>query len=72
MDSKNLTVQEVLEITIKLLNDIQVPVGLMGSIGQGIAYAVSNLEKCVGAMKEAEAHAKQKEEKKDAAKSETV
>ena len=47
MEEKKYTIQEVLEITIRNLGSIQVPVGLMQTIGVPITQCIGNLRECV-------------------------
>lgn len=47
---KTVTVNELLEITINNLNAIQVPMGLMQSIGYPLAGNIENLKKCLAAL----------------------
>lgn len=54
METKQITVLELLEITINNLNAIQVPIGLMQSIGYPLAGNIENLKKCVDALKQSE------------------
>jgi len=49
---EKLTVQQVLEITIRNLKAIMVPVELSESIGQVLLGSIRNLEACVNAMNE--------------------
>ena len=49
-----MTVKEVLEITINILNQVNVPVGLIQQIGEPIANAIGNLTACVEGMEKAE------------------
>ena len=64
MEENRMTIEQVLDVTVKLLNSIQVPVSLMESIGKPISQAVSNLGLCIAAIKQAEVEAK-KEEQED-------
>ena len=50
-----MTVQEVLEKTITDLNEIQVPMAQLESIGLPLARGIMNIRMCVEAMKAAEA-----------------
>lgn len=47
-----MTIDEVLEITINMLNGVNVPVCLMDQIGTPISQAIGNLTECVKALKE--------------------
>ena len=64
MEENRMTIQQVLEETVKLLNMIAVPVQMIESVGRPISNAVNNLDLCITAMKQADAQA-QKEEEKD-------
>ena len=60
--SRNLTVAEVVEMTIRKLSSISVPVAFMEQIGVPIAQAVNNLKKIQEAWaKEAQAQAKEEQ-----------
>lgn len=48
--AEQLTVKEVLEITIRNLEAIQIPVGLTDSVGIPIARNINNLRECIKAM----------------------
>jgi hypothetical protein len=47
---EQLTVREVLEITINNLKGIQIPVELCDTVGQAIVGSIRNLTACVNAM----------------------
>lgn len=59
MENKQVTVSEVLEMTIRNLFAVSVPVEYIEQIGMPISMAVGNLKECVRAMKEAEQAAQQ-------------
>ena len=59
--NRNLTVGEVVEMTIRTLSNISVPVSLMGQIGLPISQAVNNLQKIQEAWKK-EAEMEEQEE----------
>ena len=46
------TVKQVLEITVNILNNIRVPVGMMDGIGLPISQAVGNLRVLMEAIKD--------------------
>ena len=60
-----MTLLEVLEETIKILNKIEVPISMAEQIARPILGCVSNLNECVRALKENEK--KQKAEEPEAA-----
>ena len=47
MEEKKMSIKEVLEITIRNLTNISVPVGLTETIGMPIMQNVGNLRQCV-------------------------
>lgn len=47
---KQLTIKEVIELTSKELNSLNIPVSMINSIGAVIAKAVYNLDACIEAM----------------------
>ena len=49
---EQLTIREVLEITVRNLKCISVPVELTESIGQIVLGSIRNLEACIKAMDE--------------------
>lgn len=50
MEENRMTIREVLEITVKNLKAIAVPVELMETIGQPVLGSIRNLEACISAM----------------------
>jgi hypothetical protein len=50
MEENRMTVREVLEITVRNLKSIAVPVELMETIGQAVLGSVRNIEACIEAM----------------------
>ena len=46
-----MTCDQVIEITVNILNNIEVPVRLFDKIGTPIKSAIWNLEKCIGVMR---------------------
>ena len=42
-----MTIDQVLEVTVEILNGIMIPVGLMEKVGVPISHAVGNLQLCV-------------------------
>lgn len=57
-----ITVNKALEITINILNGINVPISLMEQIGLPISRAVHNIEQCVEALNRADAEQQKTEE----------
>lgn len=51
---ETMSIREVLDITIKNLRGIMLPVELMETTGQALIGSIRNLEACVSAMDEAE------------------
>ncbi len=49
-----MTVKEVLQISISELENIKIPVGLIGEIGTVLARTAANLRECVRAIEENE------------------
>lgn len=50
MEENRMTVREVLEITVRNLKSIAVPVELMETIGQAVLGSIRNIEACIEAM----------------------
>ena len=48
-----MTVEEVLQATVGMLEGIRVPAGLIDEIGIPLARSISNLRQCVAAMEDA-------------------
>ena len=53
MDRKEMTIREVLEITMKNLKGITIPVELCETVGQQIMASARNIEICIEAMDKA-------------------
>ena len=49
---ERMTVPEVIEVTVRLLGDIQIPVTMIEQVGAPIRAAVNNLNACLRAMAE--------------------
>ena len=54
MEQITMTVQEMLEKTVAELNEIQVPMAQLESIGFPLARGIMNIRMCIDAMKTAE------------------
>ena len=54
MEEKQMTVKEVLEMVVKNLGDIHVPVREAETIGKQIAQEILNLNVCIDAMNKAQ------------------
>ena len=54
METKQMTVLEVLEITVRDLGGINIPVGMIQQVGMPIGQAIGNLNECIRALREAE------------------
>lgn len=66
MEERQYTIEEVLELTVKQLYAISVPVELIEQIGMPISMAIGNLKNCLEAMnrqKEQAEHSEQAEAK---------
>lgn len=50
MEERQYTIEEVLEMTVKQLYAISVPVELIEQIGMPISMAIGNLKNCLDAM----------------------
>lgn len=59
MEEKKYTVAEVLDMTVKMMREIHIPVELSVTVGIPIAQCIGNLLKCTEALTSAE------EEKKE-------
>ena len=53
MEGNRMTITEVLDITVKNLKSVSLPVELMETAGQVILGSVRNIEACLEAMKNA-------------------
>lgn len=62
METKVMSVAEVLRITVDILSNITVPVGLMNQIAVPVNNAIQNLMQCIDAEEAAEKEAKCDEE----------
>ena len=62
-----MTIDQVLKITVETLEGVKVPVKLMDDIGIPVARAISNIRMCIQAVEasRAEAENKQAEEQED-------
>lgn len=62
-----MTIDQVLKITVETLEGVKVPVKLMDDIGIPVARAISNIRMCIQAVEasRAEAESKQAEEQED-------
>ena len=49
---ERMTITEVIEVTVRLLGDIQIPVTMIDQVGAPIRAAVNNLNACLRAMAE--------------------
>lgn len=58
-----MTVKEVIQISITDLENLKIPVGMIGEIGAALARTAANLRECVRAIEENEQ--KQSEEADD-------
>lgn len=54
MDGKKLSIKEILEESVMVLNNISVPVFFTESIGIKLAHVAKNLNECVVAINNAE------------------
>ena len=61
-----MTLKEVLDIVIKDLESIRIPVSELDGIGQPVARSVSNLKTCIAAMEQFDKEFKEKEAQKEA------
>lgn len=60
---ETMTVEQALEITTRILSEIQVPVALIQQIGVPISHEVGNIQECIAALRRnAEAQAKEQAE----------
>lgn len=60
-DTINLTIKDVVEMTVNELSDLSVPVGMIESIGIPISRAIRNLNACLDAMEKQEPPAEESE-----------
>ena len=51
MEEKKLTVEEVLDMTVRQMEEIRVPAGMIDQIGIPLARAIGNLHAVLEAMK---------------------
>lgn len=56
-----MTIDQVLDVTVEILNGIIIPIGMMESVGVPISHAVGNLKLCVDAIRK-ESAPKEEEE----------
>ena len=54
MEQESMSVEKVLEATARILNDIQVPVSMVETIGIPLCAAAGNLKACLDAIRSAE------------------
>lgn len=52
---EKMTLQEVLELTVRELREISVPIDLIDTIGMKVKDAVHNISVCINVMAEAQA-----------------
>ena len=50
MNENEMTIEQVLNITIGILNDITIPISAVETVGTPIMNAVSNIKLCVQAI----------------------
>lgn len=62
MEENKMTIRQVLEITVGLLEGIEVPMKQMEKIGQPVMNAIHNLQMCIQASAMAEAQAREQAE----------
>lgn len=62
MEEKQLTVKEVLEMVVKNLGNINIPVMEIDTIGRQIALEINNLKVCIDAMNKAQEEEAEKPE----------
>lgn len=49
---ERMTVEQVIEVTVKLLEGIRLPISMIDEVGAPIRAAVNNLNACLKAMQE--------------------
>lgn len=52
MEEREMTLKEILELTVADLNRIMVPVEYADSISRPLCIAVANLKACIGSLKD--------------------
>ena len=62
---ETMTVKQVLEITVKILNEIEIPVSMMEKVGAPVMGAIGNLKQCIEAVEEAEQKAREQQGKQE-------
>jgi len=53
---EKVTVYDVLQATVEILSDINIPAGLIDQIGIPVSRGISNLKECIRAIEEDEAN----------------
>ena len=54
METKRITIAEVLRITVSTLQNINIPAALIEQIGMPIAGSIRNLQECLNAIENAQ------------------
>lgn len=62
MEEKQYTIKEVLELTIKNLGSISVPVSMKNEIAEPIERAIGNINACLDAMARQESAARESQD----------
>ena len=63
---KQMTVQEVLQVTIENLSNIQIPVAMVDSVGVVIAGSIKNIRMCIDAIEPIQKNAEPNQEETEA------
>ena len=54
MEEKKMTIEEVLELTVRQLQAVNIPIGLIEQVGAPISIAVQNLNACLESIRKSE------------------